>query len=64
MKVGDIFEKNGKRYLVLAPLGGNNFSLKELKGDEPKQEELPVLEEVVEEPPVIAEKKRGRRKKG
>ena len=64
MKVGDIYEKDGKRYEVLEILGMNCWSMKELE-DVP---EMPVLEEVleetIEEPPVIVEKKtRGRRKK-
>jgi hypothetical protein len=57
MNVGDIFVKDGKRYRILALLGGENYSLQELKG-EPKEE--PKAEP--EETPVIAEKRRRRKK--
>lgn len=64
MNVGDIYVKDGKRYKILALLGGENYSLQELKG-EPKEEPKvePKEETEVEETPVIAEKKVRRRKK-
>ena len=72
MKVGDIYEKNGKKYEVLQILGMNCWSEREVGEadpvDVPVLEETPVVEEApveeVEEAPVIVEKKpRGRRKK-
>lgn len=55
MKVGDIYEKDGKRYQILAVLGINCYSQKELE-DEP----MPVLEEEIKEEII---KKKTRRKK-
>lgn len=64
MKVGDRYEKNGVTYEVLAILGNNCWSSKEVTEDIPVKD-VPVLEaEIPEEKPVIVEKKpRGRRKK-
>ena len=67
MKVGDRYEKDGVTYEVLAILGNNCWSSKEVDEKYPtvKAEDVPVLEaEIPEEKPVIVEKKpRGRRKK-
>jgi hypothetical protein len=56
MVKGEIIEINGKKAMVDAVLGGNNFAYHFIS----EEEAVPVLEEFPEEEPVV---KRRRRKK-
>lgn len=62
MKVGDIYEKDGKRYEILMILGTDSYSMREIT-EAPVTVEKPIATPEIPAEVIVSEKKTRKRKK-